>query len=42
MRKRTQQVFTIIFCLVIFALGVLRDIQAISADKLSLIEIIFG
>lgn len=40
--RRTQQVFTIIICLIIFVFGILRDIAAVNADKLSLIELIFG
>lgn len=42
MKRKTQQVFTIIFCLVIFVLGILRDIAAVYADKISLIKLIFG
>lgn len=42
MNRRTHQVFTIILCLILFVLGILRDIAAVNADKISLMKIIFG
>lgn len=42
MQKRTKQIFTIIICIVIFAMGVLKDLTTVHADKLSLFKIIFG